>query len=230
MTGQQSRRARAVPSLAEQARTALAGAGVASLVTRVHRPAGALTIVAVTDQPDGCPIVWLEPRSPVVRGLARCSVATLFVSAPSPFRFLRLTGALGSCRSTRPTLRAYRMDVLSAHLVGAQELPLPLEEFLGAEPDPLRQQVDRILNHLEDTHADELLACVRAHGIDAVAVVPRGLDRYGIELAAICPDGISSVRLTFPDAPVDDLASVSPGLRLPLTCRCNSTSGPSSPR
>ena len=67
----------------------------------------------------------------------------------------------------------------------------------------------------------ELLACVRAHGLpETEAAVPRSLDRYGLELAAIGADGIRTVRLPFPGGPVRSLQEVTDGLRVLLTCRC----------
>jgi len=51
-------------------------------------------------------------------------------------------------------------------------------------------------------------------------VLPRGLDRYGLELAAVTSDGAASVRLSFPGGPVRSLASIPPPLRTLLVCRC----------
>jgi hypothetical protein len=82
----------AEPTLAERARTALARAQAASLVTKGcgARP-GTVTVVAVEDQPDGRPLVRLEDSSPTVRELAACPVATLAVAGPGPFSSLELT-------------------------------------------------------------------------------------------------------------------------------------------
>jgi hypothetical protein len=79
---------------------------------------------------------------------------------------------------------------------------------------------ERARTALELAHASDLLACVLAHGHDAVAVVPRALDRYGIVLAAIFPDGVHQLRLNFPGGPVDALDGITTGFRLPLRCRC----------
>ncbi len=100
-------------------------------------------------------------------------------------------------------------------------MTVPLNEFKAAEPDPLWRQAPQALEHLGEAHAPELLACVRAHGLpEAEAVVPRALDRYGLELAVICAAGIRTVRLPFPGGPVDSLQEVTEGLRVLLTCRC----------
>ena len=66
------------PTLAEQARTALAVAGAATLLTQgcPTRPS-TTTLVSVEDRPDGRPLVHLDDSSPVVRELAACRVATV---------------------------------------------------------------------------------------------------------------------------------------------------------
>ncbi|GAB3260860.1 hypothetical protein GCM10027425_24020 [Alteromonas gracilis] len=87
--------------------------------------------------------------------------------------------------------------------------------------DPLAEVAPRLLLHLADAHAAELLACVRAHGHpEAEAVVPRELDRWGLVIVALTPGGVERVRLHFPGGPVDDLRLLSPGLHCLLTCRC----------
>ena len=78
-----------------------------------------------------------------------------------------------------------------------------------------------MLHHLETAHSADLLACTRAQGHDDVhAAVPRAIDRYGVELAALRSDGVRLLRLDFPDGPVDRLDRLTTGLRYLLTCRC----------
>jgi hypothetical protein len=72
----------------------------------------------------------------------------------------------------------------------------------------------------------ELVRCVRAHGIaHAEVVIPRGLDRYGLELLVLTTDGIATVRLSFPDGPVSSLGDVPASVRAALTCRCQARPG-----
>ena len=72
----------------------------------------------------------------------------------------------------------------------------------------------------------ELVRCVRAHGMTrAEWVIPRGLDRYGLELLVLTGDGIASVRLSFPDGPVTSLQDVPASIRTALTCRCRPVPG-----
>jgi hypothetical protein len=210
------------PSLAQQARTALAQARVGSLVGRGATPAArALTIVKVTDQPDGQPVVELEPGSSMVRLLSWWPVVTVSVAGPGPYKALHLTGTAKASHPLDESLRAYRLSLLSTRLVSSTSVTVPLGEFKAAEPDPLWQHAPQALDHLGEAHSAELLACVRAHGLpEAEAAVPRALDRYGLELAAIGADGIRTVRLAFPGGPVRSLQEVTEGLRVLLTCRC----------
>lgn len=214
------------PTLPERARNALARAKVGTLVARGCGPrSGTLTVVAVEDQPDGQPLIHLEASSPTTRELAVHPIATLSVAGPAPFRQLDLTGPLSPCRSPRNGYLGYRLCPLSGRLIGTTTLPLALSEFRAAPPDPLAGLADAMLDHLTKAHASELLACIRAHGhVFAEAVVPRALDRYGIELIVLAPAGVQRVRLPFPGGPIDSLEQVPPGILIPLACRCRDTS------
>lgn len=67
----------------------------------------------------------------------------------------------------------------------------------------------------------DLVGCVRAHGVTAAEwVIPRGLDRYGLEFVVLTPDGTAAVRLSFPGGPVTSLQDVPISVRTALTCRC----------
>lgn len=213
--------ARTGPTLAQQARTALAQARLGSLVSRKDAAAGSPTVVRVTDQPDGQPLVELEPESRLVRLLSWCPMVTVAVPGPSPYRALHLTGTATRCEGPDPRRTAYRLTLLSTRLVSTTSVTVPVRAFCEAAPDPLWRQAPAALAHLGEAHAAELLACVRAHDLPgALAVVPRALDQYGLELAVITDEGVRTVRLTFPGAPVSSFAEVGNGLRAMLTCRC----------
>ena len=215
---------RTEPDLAQRARTALAQAEVGSLIGRSARHASRnITVVKVTDQPDGQPVVELEPGSSMVRLLSWWPVVTVSVPGPDPYRALHLTGTAKVREPLDERLCAYSLTLLSTRLVSTTSVTVPVAEFKAAEPDPLWRQAPRALQHLGEAHAPELLACVRAHGLpETEVVVPRALDRYGLELAAIGLDGIRTVRLPFPGGPVQSLQEVTDGLRVLLTCRCGS--------
>jgi hypothetical protein len=209
------------PTLAEQARTALAASTVATLLTRSCAHARTLTVVTVAADAEGRPLLWLEDDSPVVPLLAGGRAATIRVAGSPPYRSLEMTGPLEQLPSDRPGLRRYRMRLLAVGLVGATRRPIAVAEFASAEPDPLRDCSDAVLRHLEQAHGAELVACLHAQGLhDVSAVVPQSLDRYGITLAALCHDGVRSLRLQFPDGPVRSVRDIAVGLRAPLTCRC----------
>ena len=216
---------RSEPSLADRARTALADASTATLVTRGCRSSHTCTVVAVEDQATGRPAIRVDRESPAVQLIAGCPVVTIAVPGPAPYRSLQLVGTLRGRPAERDRKRVYQLCLLSVRLVGAGARSLPVDEFLAAGPDPLRHCAPQVLAHLEHAHTEDLLACVRAHGHDVHAVVPRGLDRYGIELAAIGYDGVHQLRLSFPNGPIDDLAQLSGGVRLPLTCHCGDQTG-----
>lgn len=203
----------AEPTLSECARTALARASVGSLVTKgcAVRP-GTLTVVTVEDQPDARPLVHLEESSPIVRVLGACRVATLSVASAAPFRSLELTGPLLPRRGSRPGQRTFRLSPLTVRLVGGTSHSLHPSDFQAASPDPLAELAPAFLQHLTDAHASDLLGWIRAQGFEhADAVLPRRLDRYGIELAVLGSAGVQRVRLTFPDGPIDRAARRSAG-------------------
>jgi hypothetical protein len=213
------------PTPPERARTAVARARVATLVTKgcAVRP-GTLTVVAMEDQPDGRPVIHLEGSSPTVRELGACRVATLSVASPAPFRSLELTGPLRPCRGTRPGHRTYRLSPLTVRLVGRTSHSLHVSDYHAAQPDPLAGLATEFLHHLADAHASDLLAWIRAQGYEnAEAVLPRGVDRYGIELAVLGTAGVQRARLTFPDGPIENLEQAPQGLLVPLSCRCRGT-------
>lgn len=209
------------PSPAERVRTVLAGTTVAVLLTRGCPATRRMTSVSVRVGPDGHPDMWLNEGSPVLPLLGGGRVVSLVLPAFAPFRRLEISGPLVHRRADCAGRRGYRMSPLSVRLVGRTSLSIPLPDFTAAEPDPLSCAADSALRHLEHAHSRELLACVHAHGFhDAVAVVPQYLDRYGITFAALGRDGVRSLRLSFPNGPVDRLEDVGLGLRVQLTCRC----------
>lgn len=157
--------------------------------------------------------------------LAARPLATLTVADPSAQWTLHIVGRFLRSGIDGESRRAYRPSLLSIRLIGpGSRITIAVEEFCQAQPDPLREHAPAIVRHLAQAHTEELLACVRAHGHDALAVEPRGLDRYGIELTAILPDGVHPLRLSFPGGPVEALTRIKLGFWLPLSCRCGDES------
>jgi hypothetical protein len=80
--------------------------------------------------------------------------------------------------------------VQAVEFAGSGCPPVPLREYRAAAPDPLWRVAPAILRHLERGHMGELVHCVRAHGMpQADWVIPRGLDRYGLQLLVLTTDG-----------------------------------------
>ncbi|HEY1003810.1 MAG TPA: hypothetical protein VGD83_29625 [Streptosporangiaceae bacterium] len=141
---------------------------------------------------------------------------TVSVPAAVPFSSLRLTGtARAVARDMAARIAACAVALRSVEFGGAVPGEVPVEAFHAAAPDPLWRVAPGILEHLENGHMAELTGCVRAHGlVEADWVIPRGLDRHGLELLALTPDG-----------PVSSLEEVPASIRTVLTCRCRSAPG-----
>jgi len=210
------------PPLAEVARTTLASVSAA-----VVSFAGPLALPPLTVPMRagrmGDPVLLPPEGSMVARHLAaRPAAVTVTVPADAPFSALRLTGTAqpGGCEPA-----AYPVVLRSVEFTGAVPAPVALAQYEAAAPDPFRREAPAILRHLERCHMPELVCCVRAHGMTAAEyVIPRRLDRFGLEFLVLMPSGLAAVRLAFPDGPVTDLADVPVSIRAVLTCRCASGS------
>ena len=77
------------------------------------------------------------------------------------------------------------------------------DDYRAAEPDPLASASKGILTHMNDDHADAVLAyATKLAGVaDATGATMTAVDRYGFELALKTPAGPRAVRLAF-DEPV----------------------------
>jgi heme iron utilization protein len=99
----------------------------------------------------------------------------------------------------------YRLEPLALRYVGGfgRMSWVAAEEYSAAEPDPLASNAPGILKHMNDDHADAVLAYARglAGIVDATSATLTAVDRYGFELAAGTPEGPRATRLAF-DAPV----------------------------
>jgi hypothetical protein len=212
------------PSLPELARTAVARAAAAT-VSAATVPGGPVAAgpVPVRATLDGSPLLLPAAGSPVARWLAGGPDAVrVSLPAEPPFSALRLTGTAGPMtRAGDAGIAACTVSIGSIEFTGGGRAWVPVEEYRAARPDPLWRVAPGILHHLEHGHMGELIHCVRAHGMTrADWVIPRGLDRYGLELLVFTTDGIAAVRLSFPDGPVSSLDDVPVSLRTAMTCRC----------
>ncbi|WP_300008938.1 DUF2470 domain-containing protein [Pseudonocardia sp.] len=104
--------------------------------------------------------------------------------------------------STDHGFRIYRMDVTAVRFVGgfAHMSWVRAQEYAAAAPDPLVPHVARIVEHMNDDHADALVTFCHVYGERpaATAAVMTGVDRYGFTVRT----GGETLRLAFP-APAD---------------------------
>jgi hypothetical protein len=212
------------PSLPELARTALARAAAATVSD--PDPAGRPVVgqVPLRATWDGRPVLLPASGSWLAQRLSarRSKPVTVCVPADAPFSALRLTGtSQWLTRDGAARVTACVVAVQSVGFAGSGCPEVPLEEYLAATPDPLWRVAPSVLRHLERGHLGELIHCVRAHGMpQADWVIPRGLDRYGLQLLVLTTDGAAAVRLAFPGGPVTSLDEVPASIRTALTCRC----------
>lgn len=78
-------------------------------------------------------------------------------------------------------------------------------DYAFAEPDPTREFADGAISHLNDDHADVLLAAAQAFGghPDATSARAERIDRYGLDLVLATPRGPAATRVGFSE-PVAD--------------------------
>jgi hypothetical protein len=208
------------PPLAELARTAVARARTVA-VTCDGQPWAPSPRARLRAGPAGQLILATAPGPlpdhPVTAGARVTAVA----GAAAPFTALALSGVVESAARRPDGSLTHRVTVLAVEFTGPAGSPVPLARYLAAAPDPLWRQAPAILGHLERGHRAQLLACVRAHGLrEALWVMPRAVDRFGLELGVLTTTGVGSVRLPYPDGPVRCFSEIPPPVRTLLSCRC----------
>ena len=209
------------PSDAERARTLLAEGRTATLSTVAidspGTPFGSLVSHASDER--GRPLLCLSDLAEHSRNLAadrRASVMVTEVGDGDPLARGRVTllgevtalagdergAALERYRAVHPDafyvefsdFRVYRLEVESARYVGGfgRMSWVDAGEYSRAEPDPLRPHRIGIIQHMNDDHADSLLAFCRvlAGRTDTVSARMLDVDRYGFSvLASTAGDG-----------------------------------------
>jgi putative heme iron utilization protein len=220
------------PSDAERGRTLLAGLTHGQLATVEARepvgyPFGSLVAYALDDL--GRPLLCLSDLAEHSTNLAADPRASLLVAA-APLSTARVTlvGDLREVSSAdRPAaheryrqvhdgasysgfadFRIYRLEVAAVRYVGGfgRMSWVSPREYREAEPDPLTRHVVRIVRHMNDDHADALVAFCRVLAGRAATSSARmiGVDRYGFDVLANDSAGGApkAVRFAF-DAPTD---------------------------
>ncbi|NYD23952.1 DUF2470 domain-containing protein [Kineococcus aurantiacus] len=138
---------------------------------------------------------------------------------------VRPLGALLDVGTTRSVWRLEVADVRVTTATGVHLLED--EEFTAAAPDPLYDDEDGIVAHLETHHRDALVGWVldalpagQAHEAREVAVV--GADRYGLDVLVTVGGGTTTLRAAFA-APVRDGRDVARALCGLFGCPCRGT-------
>lgn len=200
-------------------------------------PYGSLVTVAVDAQ--GRPLFLLSHLAEHTGNLlARSEASVLFVESagahPEPLALGRVT-ILGRCTGVPEAERAaaretfleqqpsassyvdfkdfafYRLEPTALRYVGGfgRMSWVSAEDYRAAEPDPLASAAAGILAHMNDDHADAVLAYAKALAriSTAESATMTAVDRYGFELTATTPEGPRPARLAFdaPVATVDDV-------------------------
>jgi heme oxygenase (biliverdin-IX-beta and delta-forming) len=224
-------------TLASQARWA-----TLSTIARdpVGFPYGSLVTIAVDDA--GRPLLLLSELAEHTSNLLARPEASILMTEPlgghnEPLALGRVT-LLGACVRVTDGERAgvrdaflkhqptaayyvdfadfgfYRLQPMALRYVGGfgRMSWVTAEDYGTAEPDPLASAAVEILKHMNDDHADAVLAYVRGlAGVeDAAGATMTAVDRYGFDMAAATPKGPRAVRLAF-DGPVskpDDVRRV----------------------
>ena len=108
--------------------------------------------------------------------------------------------------------RVYRLEPTAVRYVGGfgRMSWVAAADYRGAAPDPLRSHAEGILQHMNDDHADALLAFCRVLAGRAEVTAARmvGVDRYGFDVLASAPEATPrAMRFGF-DTPVDSSDAV----------------------
>ncbi|MEM6797215.1 MAG: DUF2470 domain-containing protein [Acidobacteriota bacterium] len=218
-------------SHAVQARTLVSALQTASLGTLAHEPAGHPYVSFVTFALDrGDPILLISEMAEHTHNLRRDPRASLLIAESrhsDPLANGRLT-LLGTCEvvdaGDEPARAAYlerlpnaahycdyrdfnfwRLRPASLRYIGGYGRMswVAAEDWREAEADPLAPHAERIVEHMNDDHADAMALMCRAFSKakDAEEVTMSGIDRYGFEMSVITERGPRPVRLAF-EAPV----------------------------
>jgi len=211
------------PTDAEFGRTLAAGVptGALSTIGRGGFPFGSVVSHAVDAV--GRPLLLLSDLAEHTGNLTADPRASLLVSQPAagdPLALARVTlvgevaqppederaatlqayrGVHEGFLGTDHGFRIYRMEVRSVRFVGgfAHMSWVRAEDYAAAEPDPLVPHAGRVVEHMNDDHAEALVTFCRVYGELPATTAARmtAVDRYGFAVRA---DDSTTVRIPFP--------------------------------
>jgi putative heme iron utilization protein len=234
-------------SPAEEARTLLAATNVATLATLSDDGSPWASLVTFATLPAGAPVLFVSTLAEHGRNLQRDGRSSIVVAQPSPSGDPLAAGRVTLAGTAHRPEGADADAARAAYLTGIDEADLFIAfsdfslyvldvervrwvggygrmdsatpaAYAAAEPDPVGDARDAVV-HLNDDHADALLAMARALGghPDATAARCSAADRYGLDLVVDTPRGRAPVRVGFA-APVGDRAGLR-GATVELTRR-----------
>jgi hypothetical protein len=206
-------------SPAEHARTAVASALTGALTAYLRQATPLRARVTVRDD-RGQVVLGLSSDSDAARLLSIRPFAAVRVAPPGCEPTVLQGTVCRLARADRSRITRFTLTPGAIRLDGAQKLPVEASAYLEAQPDPLRHEAAAVIAHLRRDHGQDLADCLRAQGHHQVLWAEASrLDRYGLELIALEAEGISTIRLTFPE-PVHDLRELGPSLYLALHDGC----------
>lgn len=217
-----------LPSDAELARTLVARhrrATLSTLTTDGYPFGSAVSYVADVG---GAPVLLISEMAEHTRNLRGDDRASVLVNdqapaAGDPLAASRLTlvGRLRPLARPGPVRQLYleahpyaasyigfgdfgfwRLEVEACRYVGGfgRMSWVDAAAYAGAEVDPLAPAAAGIVAHMNDDHAEANLAYVQhlAGVADATGATLVGIDRYGLTLQAVTPEGSCLARVAFP--------------------------------
>jgi hypothetical protein len=92
------------------------------------------------------------------------------------------------------------MDVVDVYYVGGFGVMgwVPVSEYDLAQPDPLADAADEILQHMNADHKDALILLARVFaGLESQEAVMTSVDRLGFHVRLKTQDGMRGARIAF---------------------------------
>jgi len=217
------------PAHAERVRTLLVSERVGTLATQSQRHAGwpFASVMPYALSEDGAPLFLISGMAIHTQNLLAEPRASLLVvqsgSGADPLGSPRAT-LLGTARrvETTPAIRDlylarhpsasywidftdfsfFQLDVTDVYFVGGFGVMgwVTADDYRAAEADPLMDSAPHIITHMNDDHADALIAITRHFaGLEAEEATMMSCDRLGFVVRARTAAGMKGARIAFPE-------------------------------
>ncbi len=216
------------PTHAERARTVVTQLSTGTLCTLATEPAGYPygSFVTVAFE-RGHPVFLISELAEHTKNLrvdARASLLMAQGGADDPLANSRVT-LVGDCNlvadpdaaraaylERHPNAGYYadfkdfnfwRLEVAAVRYIGGYGRMswVGVEDWLGAQSDPVAPLAAGIVAHMNEDHADAMPLYCRAfsRATEFSTVTMTGIDRYGFEMSAVTPEGPRPIRVAFPE-------------------------------